>query len=256
MIKSFYICFLVLGMGLSVGQGTSLLVYSGSADEANHVKTLIDSVGALPGDVDLHDAGFGTPHLNTLQGYESVMVWLDDPFLDGNALGDNLADYVDGGGGVVVMSFANAQGELGGRFLSDGYHPIIPSAPAAPESLTLGTVKDVSHPIMLAVLAFSGGTASYHVSGPAAAGTTTIAEWSDGTPLIVERPQDSGGTGGIIIGLNMYPVSSAAKNGGWDASTDGAQLMANTLKYAGQVPEPSSAVFLLTGCLLVARRRR
>ena len=256
MIEKLCLTFVLLGGGLTTGQATSLLIYSGNATDANHVKTLIDSVGALPADVELFDAGFGTPRLDTLQTYESVLIWLDDPYFDAVAIGDNLADYVDGGGGVVVASFANVTGELGGRFLSGGYHPITPAAPSTPVSGATMTVNDPNHPIMLAVTAFAGGNASFRISGTAAAGTTKIADWDNGQPLVVERPQGGGGAGGIVIGLNMFPVSSAENIGGWDAATDGAQLMANSLKFAGQVPEPSSAVFVAMGMVLVGRRRR
>lgn len=41
-------------------------------------------------------------------------------------------------------------------------------------------------------------------------------------------------TWGEIVGLNMYPPSSDAAPGGWNASTQGAKLMANALYYVAR----------------------
>ena len=51
--------------------------------------------------VDLFDAGAGTPTPGQLQQYEIVVPFSNDPFLDADTFGNNLADYVDGGGVVV-----------------------------------------------------------------------------------------------------------------------------------------------------------
>lgn len=59
-------------------------------------------------------------------------------------------------------------------------------------------------------------------------GTTLVAHWSDGQPLVGAR---DGPVGGRIVGLNFYPPSSDARGDFWDLTTDGARLMANALLY-------------------------
>ena len=77
--------------------------------------------------VDLFDATVGIPTLGQLQQYEIVVPFSNSPFLDGDTLGNNLADYVDGGGIVVQYGFAhNGPGEpfgINGRWVTDGYNP-------------------------------------------------------------------------------------------------------------------------------------
>src|SRR4051812_25900529 len=71
--------------------------------------------------VDTIDAGSTTPTLAQLLGYKSVLVWSDSVFSDSTTFGNNLADYVDGGGGVVIAVFANCFSYMGGRFASSDY---------------------------------------------------------------------------------------------------------------------------------------
>src|SRR6266576_4702713 len=51
--------------------------------------------------VDLFDATISTPTLAQLQQYDIIVPFSNDEFLDAETLGNNLADYVDGGGIVV-----------------------------------------------------------------------------------------------------------------------------------------------------------
>jgi hypothetical protein len=55
--------------------------------------------------VDLFDALVGTPSLGQLQQYNIVVPFSNSGFLDSDTLGNNLADYVDGGGVVVQQGF-------------------------------------------------------------------------------------------------------------------------------------------------------
>ena len=48
----------------------------------------------------------GTLTLAQLQQYQIVVPLGSNPFLDGDTLGNNLADYVDGGGIVVQYGFS------------------------------------------------------------------------------------------------------------------------------------------------------
>ena len=47
-----------------------------------------------------------TPSLAELNAFDAVMVWSNSTFQNSVLLGNNLANYVDGGGGVVLTMFA------------------------------------------------------------------------------------------------------------------------------------------------------
>jgi hypothetical protein len=179
--------------------------------------------------VDFIDAGSGTPTLAQLQNYGSVLVWSDGGFADRTTLGNNLADYVDGGGGVVVAVFANASVPIGGRFASSDYYALEPLDQDEGTELTLGTVYEPSSPLMAGVMTFDGGTNSYHGTGSPNGSAVRVADWSNGIPLILRRT-----IGGVPrVDLNFFPPSSDARGDFWVDSTDGVKLMANALVFTG-----------------------
>jgi hypothetical protein len=158
-------------------------------------------------------------------------VWSNYDFQDAVLLGDTLADYVDTGGGVVVAVFANCETlvtrVLGGRWLQ-GYD-VLPSFGGIDYSggpHTLGTVHAPGHPVMNGVTSFDGGGASFRaLSTSLTAGSTLIAEWSDGKVLAAQglNPQR--------VDLGFYPPSDGCVSGWWDSTTDGDLLMANALGH-------------------------
>ncbi|MEW6470573.1 MAG: GEVED domain-containing protein, partial [Bacteroidota bacterium] len=186
--------------------------------------------------VDILDARFSTPTLAQLQAYDAILVWSDWSFNNATLLGNRVADYLDGGGGVVVAMGALANwGQLLGRFDTDDYWCIDPSPDIWGPTTTLGTVFSPGHPVMAGVSSFNGGTGSWRPStfavNPAA---TRIADWSDGHPLVAVRTIN----GSRRVDLGMWPVSNDAYSGSWLPSTDGAKLMANALFYSSTAGEP------------------
>jgi len=185
--------------------------------------------------VDVLDVRGTTPTLAQLQGYDAVLVFNNtNGYQDPTAIGDVMADYVDAGGGVVCMMFeiamtSGVHPSLQGRWNSQGYYAIprgeqYQSSPRA----TLGAVHDPCHPIMQGVIDFAGGSSTFRPDSlDVATGSVRVADWSDGRPLVVTK----------IIGdtrradLGFYPVSSDVRDDFWDASTDGALLMANALTW-------------------------
>ncbi len=236
----------------------SLLIYADSTNPTNvgNVVATIDGTGILSAAVATFDGEAANPTLAQLQAYDSVLVWANDSFLDPDGVGDALADYVDSGGGVVIATFANVGGELGGRFEDGAYHPIAQAPPSfGPANLTLGNTPDPNHPILTGVVSFDGGSSSFRSSGSAAAGSTVVAEWSNGDPLIVEVTSFAGS----VIGLNFLPPSSTSESGSWLPTTDGGIILANALAHGGgqPVPEPDTGTLLLfvIGAAIVLRKR-
>jgi uncharacterized repeat protein (TIGR01451 family) len=107
---------------LSAGPNV-LLIHGG--DGASSLQSTLQGLGGL-GVVDTFDAAYGgTPSLAQLQGYDAIVIWNYNGYSDATLLGDNLADYVDGGGHVIVTYWALDSGYLiGGRWASGGYAPM------------------------------------------------------------------------------------------------------------------------------------
>ncbi|MDR6120082.1 hypothetical protein QE370_003266 [Aeromicrobium sp. SORGH_AS981] len=163
--------------------------------------------------------GAGTPTLQDLQQYDAVMVWNDCNFQDPRALGDVLADYVDGGGHVVVAAFAGAD-SIAGRFSTEDYSAVVSSGGGGGGRAHL-VVDDADDPLLAGVGSFDGGGSSYRIPVAPAEGSTVVAHWSTGEPLVVRGEKS--------IYLNFFPPSSDARSDFWDASTDGTRLLANAL---------------------------
>lgn len=220
----------------AAAQDVLLAVAQNSTYSDDEVAKIV-ATGLVSGAVDVFNLSAGTPCLAYLLNYDAVFFITDGGPVDPVAWGDNLADFVDAGGGVVVGTFAHAFG-ITGRWLADGYNPMTVGSFTSGTLRTLGTVHDGAHPIMAGVATFSGGSASYHCTGALVTGATLIADWSHGAPLVFELP----GFAGKIVGLNFYPASSGTgRTDFWDETTDGDLMMANALAYVAGNPTPMAA---------------
>jgi len=135
--------------------------------------------------VDTHDLSFTTPGLAELQSYDCVLVATGSSRFDPTATGDVLADYVDGGGGLVLTlaSFVSSY-EIGGRLLRDGYMPFQLGFSGG-GSASLGT-RDTLHPIMRGITALEGDLLTIVTWNPKA---TDVARWDTGLPLVGTLPR-------------------------------------------------------------------
>jgi hypothetical protein len=184
----------------------------------------------LLGNVDSFNVATGTPTAAELGRWDAVLVFNDAGFADSTTLGNRLADYVDQGGGVVEMVFANTTSiPLGGRFDTGNYEAI------EGQTQVQGIVRTMNplvpnDPLLNGVRTFNAGISSY-VAGNATAvrGARLVAEYDDGNDMAAYwTPRGTG----VVVGLNYYPPSSDARGDFWDASTDGDILMANALLLA------------------------
>jgi hypothetical protein len=200
------------------------------------VQNKVIGTGQLPRvDAALVSSGFPVPTLAQLRQYESVLVYSDSGFSDNVGIGNNLADYVDLGGGVVLNTFvfwSSGGLSIQGRLVTGGYLPFTTGGQTNSSGMLL--VKDQpAHPIYTGVSSLNGGASSYRNAPISiAAGATLLGHWNDGGPLVGVKDIGLGRT----TGLNFYPPSGDVVSGFWLSSTDGARLMANALLYAGKVP--------------------
>jgi len=163
--------------------------------------------------VDLFDAKFNTPTLADLQPYDIVVPFSNFPFADPATLGNNLADYVDGGGVVVQHGFAFYQPggggyDIEGRWLAAGYNPYDYSADLSANVFSLGAFN-AGHPLMAGVTALNS---NFQNIVTLAAGATEVAATDLNTSLVAFRPVSGGHT---TVGVTAYVGTESAQSGDW-----------------------------------------
>lgn len=183
------------------------------------------------------------PTLAQLTPYDAVITWSNDSFADAVAMGNVLADYVDGGGGVVVSVFANTSTNparfLQGRWQTGNYIAIPQNGNFSQGPGQLGTVLVPNHPILNNVKSFvtrSGVTMQGMIFGgykpiqtAVTPGSTKVALWDNGATLIALAPNPH------VVELGFHPVSSDVNESAyWDAATDGDLIMANALLFVAR----------------------
>lgn len=244
----------VLSAGLLVG-GIAVTEPAGAAGEnvlvvASADPTYVaDVVAGLTGtgvfasvtSLDLDCGGTDTIDETSLVGIDSVLVMADCGWPDADALGDLMADFVDGGGHVVETTFtlycATSGSGLGGRWAADGYGAL--QGNLACDQLDgdgpLGLTPVIADsPLLAGVDDFSGGDSSYRNTVDVAADATLVATWDDpdSTPLLAAKTVGTAS----VVGLNFYPPSTGIRADFWDATTDGWTLLANALEGAAIAP--------------------
>lgn len=204
---------------------------------------------------------FGTVDLLTglesqaiLSTYDSILVY-QNTAADHSAVGNNLATYVDNGGGLVAATFIyqNYAFYTGGwgALETGGYLPF-ENYTGNYNTNTLG-LYNASHAIMAGPLSISAISGSYRDLVSLSADAELVASWSDGSPFVAV----DGGSG--VVGITLFPNDLYGNLGG-----DYNALFANALYFAGNgevtpdVPDSGATLSLLAlGFVgLVALRRR
>ena len=161
--------------------------------------------------VDLFDASNATPTLSELQQYDIVVPFGDTAFFDADTLGNNLADYVDGGGIVVQYGFSHAgpgdPAGINGRWVTDGYNPYDYSEDLETNPFSLGAFN-AGHPLMVGVATLNSDFANVVTPNAAA---TEVAQNSLGESLVAYRPVDTHTT----VGVTAYVGTVAIQSGDW-----------------------------------------
>jgi hypothetical protein len=204
-----------------------LIVGAPSTDSWNNdVQSKLVATAAFQ-KVDIWNAKVATPTLAQLQAYQAVLVYSDSGFIDPVALGNNLADYFDAGGRVVLAVFANTQIAVTGRWSSGNYHLINPTAQTGASESAPVKILDASSPLVAGVTTLTS-TAGFKSAGGLINGGVAVANWgSSGAPLIVRGVKNGRG----LAELNFYPPSVASRSDFW--AGDGATIMKNALLYKG-----------------------
>ena len=162
---------------------------------------LQNEILAEPGvtQVDMFDARNGTPTLQQLQQYDIVFAFSDTAWNDPVEMGNVLADYEDGGGVVIVGTFAWGTGDGGfmqGRWMTGGYSPFDPTNQDN-FSLNIANITDPFHPLMQGV---SSLASSFRNGLPLASGASAVATWTDGPPAVAYKTSN----GRTAVGINAW----------------------------------------------------
>ncbi len=184
---------------------------------ANIVHTDYDSV-------DFMDVRSTTPDVATLAAYDVVITWSNYTYADPTAMGNNLADYVDGGGKVIVCTFGlnSSSYGLSGRIVDDAAYCPLTSAGFNFVYTDLGSFDP--HLIMDGVTTIT--SLYYTLTCDLESGATWIADLADGYDLAAINATED------VVGLNIYP----ADNNNW--SGDGWVMINNAIRYIGDFVAP------------------
>lgn len=230
-----------------------LIVHTADFETAN----LVTWVGQLTatsafGTIDLFDAQVATPTAADLTGYEIVITFSNEIYLDPDAVGDVLADFVDAGGRVVEAAWSFAcvpavSWGLGGRWQSDGYAPIY-GLPNSCDGFSLGTsgttsmtVTDPSSPYLAGVGAIANVNIGINIDMVLRSGATLLAEWDDpaSTPLAVM------GTN-CVAAINIFPPEVIAFDATSQASANRLFVNMATLPCSGGTSPTTSTTTTTT----------
>lgn len=179
---AFILVLILLGLlAVPAGAFDVLLLYNDKDYTPDDLKSALEA-DPLIDLVDLAEARTTTPETATLQAYDVVFVqafngWWSDKVL----VGDNLADYLDAGGGLVMDAggFAQEYTPIQGRFLTESYVPMI-AGYIILENVALG-MHDPHHPIVLDMPTINH---SWYTKGVLSSGAELIASWDNGEELI------------------------------------------------------------------------
>jgi hypothetical protein len=152
------------------GRDVGRILYAPSQDDDPAFRAAV--AGLTGGMVDYYDARFGTPSLELMNTYECVYTWPDYPYLDPIAFGDNLADFVDNGGQVVLGVFCTFcyMNPLRGRIMTVGYCPVrSPTATITTRSRTTPTTAPRTSTTAPRTSGCFGTTSSRKVPAPSTA---------------------------------------------------------------------------------------
>ncbi|MFC2170456.1 carboxypeptidase regulatory-like domain-containing protein, partial [Calditrichota bacterium] len=176
------------------------------------------------------DGRTNTPTLETLQEYDVVITFSNFVYQNTVTLGNNIADYVDEGGALIVTVFAlyPPNTGLGGRFNTDDYCPIVQSTGAF--GLMVIGDNDEGHPIMTDVGDVSG---YYKVNGDLSEDAEEVAAYVNNWGTCVATKEIEGN---IIVAINDC-VKLEMYTGDMDL------ILANSIIYAaGGGGEPDATM--------------
>jgi hypothetical protein len=116
----------LVALGLVIPAHAASMLYAPTSSDNPTFRSQLSAL--IGGPVDYWNAYTqGTPSVTQLLQYDAVFTWCNYPYSDAVAMGDNLADYVDQGGRVILGQWCFPSGSsnhLDGRIMEAAYCPV------------------------------------------------------------------------------------------------------------------------------------
>jgi Thrombospondin type 3 repeat len=223
-------------------------VFAASADPSSlpDVRDLLMCTGEFE-EAGTYDLTSGTPALSDLLEFNAVLIWMDVAPENPDVLGDVVAEYLDGGSGVVLAVGAMSPTiGLRGRFLNEGRLPVTASETSIPGgNLTVAADPGFAwlpgingHPTTVGLNDFDGGTGSFQALITPVGSTLVTASWSNGVPAILVQEPEVAGLGRLAV-ANILPPNDLSLPTSWLSSGDGDRILSNTVLWAMRYQRPA-----------------
>jgi hypothetical protein len=172
------------------------------------------------------------PTLSYLRQFDVILLFANGLFDQSTTLGNRIAEYVQVGGNVITATFYwqnRSDSNLGatGWGTLEVVDPFASGSGQTYQAAFLDPTATVAHPLTsgLTVLTSTG----FRGAVTAKAGTTVVAQWNDGSPLVGYRILPSGSR---MVAISLFPASGAAATG------DVVTLWRNAVSWAGEAGGP------------------
>lgn len=191
-----------------------LILSGGDVDNTSTVASLFASTPGVTTDTFFYLNQ--TPGLSLLRQYDVVLLFNNGIFDETVAIGNQLTDYVELGGNLVIGSFY-WQGRGDSQFATPGWGALESIDPFVADTIgplqmggatytanDLGTIALRSHPLiqgvstLVSISGFSAGVL-------AKAGTTVVASWTDGAPMVGYRVLPGGQR---VVAVSLFPAAT------------------------------------------------
>ncbi len=164
------------------------------------------------------------PTAAELGAYDAVWIFGDSQSYDPHDLGDALADYVDGGGGVVIAPAVFTDKYIDGRYIDEGYAPFtLIDSSGFSGSYAVLVPDQPDHAVLDGVTLASAGSGSnvmYVTTSPTA---TLVAHW-DATDSPAVAVTEAHGRSAFF---SLVPASSDVYDTYYPLDSDVPRLLAN-----------------------------
>jgi hypothetical protein len=217
--------------------------------EPGNSTILTEFSSRMPGiELDTMDVTVQTPTLAFLATFQAVLVYEDGLFANALSVGDVIYDYVQAGGNVVIGTFYWQDRSDNSVFGSPGWgnlemiDPFLGPLGSEYDIDDLDPASIVAHPLTAGVNTLSVTARGFHGGVAAKEGTTVVASWSDGVPLIGYRTEPGGQR---LVAVSVYPAYEWYGNYSGDLYV----IWENALRFAlgGTVPDAPPAVVAAQG---------
>ncbi len=199
---------------------------------------------ALGAEDDMDVTGMGglqgmTPSLSQIENYDGVATWSNYPYSNPSGWGDVLAEYVDGGGKVIIMTFA--YGGVGGCGVQGGiasspYSPIVPQDFAYGSGFWYLDLDDPDEPDNPIIEGVDSVGNNFHNNGrPLTDCGNSVVTWTNGNNGVAYNDNVN------VVGVTGYPGNYSS----W-VSGDFALMIRNAFVWMIEYAAVPGAFALLT----------